>query len=276
MTEADAVAGVDRPATRATLATDLRALGVEEGEVLLVHSSLSRLGWVAGGAQAVVLALLDTLGPDGTLVMPTHSAFGEPSRWQHPPVPESWWQVIRDGSPAFDPALTPTRQMGAVVECFRHVPGVVRSDHPASSFAARGPHTERVTGGHELAFGLGEGSPLARLYELGARVLLLGVGHGNNTSLHLAEHRADPPVCETYREGAPVTVAGERRWVTYDELAVDEDDFEELGAAFDLTGAVRVGAVGAGEARLMPQRELVDFAVKWLVAHRAPVRSETT
>lgn len=276
MTEADAVAGVERPATRATLAADLRSLGVEPGQVLVVHSSLSRLGWVAGGAQAVVLAVLDALGDDGTLVMPTHSPFGEPSRWQHPPVPEPWWQVIRDETPAFDPALTPTRQMGAIVECFRHVPGVLRSHHPASSFAAVGPHAATITAGHELAFGLGEGSPLARLYELDARVLLLGVGHGNNTSLHLAEHRVHPPVCETYEEGAPLLVDGARRWVTYPELAIDESDFEELGAAFAATGGERVGPVGAGQGRLVRQRDVVDFAVKWLVTHRAPVRSGPT
>ena len=98
------------PVTRAQLADDLGRLGVRPGSALLVHTSLSALGWVCGGAQTVVEALLDALGPDGTLVVPTHTnGNSDPAQWQAPPVPESWWQVIRDETPAFDPAITPSR-----------------------------------------------------------------------------------------------------------------------------------------------------------------------
>jgi aminoglycoside 3-N-acetyltransferase len=234
-----------------------------------VHTSLSRLGWAGGGPQAVVEALLAAVESEGTIAMPTHSThLTDPARWSRPPVPESWWEAIRaEGSP-YDPALTPTRSMGAVVECFRHVPGVRRSGHPAFSFGAVGPDAARITDGHDLAFGMGEGSPLARLYEADARVLLLGVGHGNNTSLHLAEYRAAYEGKDWIRQGSPMVVDGERRWVTYDDLEPDDSDFGRLGAAFAATGAELRGTVGAGTARLMRQRDVVDFAVTWMEANR--------
>src|SRR6478736_6476447 len=182
------------PVTIPSLLADFAALGVGPGMTLLLHSSLSVLGWVCGGPVAVILALEELLGPDGTLVMPTHSGgLSNPANWQHPQVPESWWQIIRDTMPAYDPDLTPTRQMGAISETFRKQPGVRRSAHPQDSFAAWGRHADVVAAGHALEFGLGEGSPLARVYDLDGQVLLLGVGHGNNTSLHLAEYRAEFP-----------------------------------------------------------------------------------
>ncbi|MET7425286.1 AAC(3) family N-acetyltransferase [Dactylosporangium sp. NPDC005555] len=263
--EHDAVARAAVPGTVRGMVAQLATLGLPVGATVIVHTSLSRLGWVAGGAQAVVAALLEAIGPDGTLVMPTHSRqLTEPSDWGNPPVPQSWWSAIRAETPAFDPRLTPTSFMGAVVECFRHFPGVLRSDHPTVSFAAHGPDAERITAGHTLDDGLGEGSPLARLYEADAWVLLLGVGHDNNTSLHLSEYRAAPPG-RHLRQGSPILVDGERRWVEYTELADDTSLFEPLGKDFAaITGQERVGPVGSGTARLMRQRALVDFGAMWL------------
>ncbi|MEV0131447.1 AAC(3) family N-acetyltransferase [Dactylosporangium sp. NPDC050688] len=265
--EQDAVARAAVPGTVRGMVAQLATLGLPAGATVIVHTSLSRLGWVAGGAQAVVTALLEAVGPAGTLVMPTHSRhLTEPSDWGNPAVPQSWWEVIRSETPAFDPRTTPTYFMGAVVECFRSFPGVLRSAHPTVSFAAHGPDARRITDGHTLDDGLGEGSPLARLYEADAWVLLLGVGHDNNTSLHLAEYRAQTPHPRPrLRQGSPVLVDGERRWVEYVELADDTSLFEPLGKDFAaITGLERVGPVGSGTARLMRQRALVDFGATWL------------
>jgi aminoglycoside 3-N-acetyltransferase len=257
------------PVTQGSIRSDLALLGVPPGATVLVHSSLSRLGWVAGGAHAAVLALVEAVGPGGTLVMPTFSThLTDPANWEHPPVPQSWWPVIREHTPAFDPKVTPTRQMGVIVDTFRYLPGVVRGTHPMVSFAALGPHAEEIVGRHQLEDGLGDGSPLGRLYDADGWVLLLGVGHANNTSLHLAESRSEFASRRARPQGSPMLVDGGRRWVRYTELDTDDSDFEQLGLDFAATGLEQLGRVGAGRARLMRQRHLVDFAVQWLGRNR--------
>ncbi|MCO6450816.1 MAG: AAC(3) family N-acetyltransferase [Caldilineales bacterium] len=263
MSEADVIDGLEMPNTRASLVADFRRLGLRPGMIVLAHSSLSSLGWTAGGPVAVVQALTDVLTPSGTLVMPAFTgANSDPALWQHPPVPEPWWPIIREHTPAFDPAITPTRLMGRIVEVFRNWPGVQRSYHPSVSFAAWGRHAAAVIENHSLDYSLGEGSPLRRLYELDAWVMLLGVGYGNNTSFHLAEYSL--PDSPTARQGAAVFENGERVWRVYEDIDYDDDDFPELGAAFEETNKIAIGRVGRAEARLFRQRAAVDFAQKWL------------
>jgi aminoglycoside 3-N-acetyltransferase len=265
MSEADAVARAREPATAASLARDMRAAGVEAGSLLLVHASLSALGWVCGGAQAVVAALLEVLETEGTLVMPAFTADrSEPSHWCNPPVPESWWPVIRATMPAFDPATTPTRGMGAIAECFRRWPGVRRSAHPLHSFSAVGPLAPAVTKDHRLADGLGETSPLARLYEHDARVLLLGVGHERNSSFHLAEYRARYPGKRRCEDGSAILEDGTRKWVAFPDLVLDAGDFSSIGAALDPPRC----RIACAESTQFPQRAAVDFAADWIASHR--------
>ena len=268
--ESDIIAETRGPVTVESLQRDLSALGVEPGMVLLVHSSLSALGWVCGGAVAVVLALEDALGEAGTLVMPTHSAsLSDPAAWINPPVPKDWWQTIRDSMPAYDADYSPTQGMGSIVEVFRRRPGVVRSRHPQVSFCARGPQAEQIVGGHGLNYGLGEESPLARVYDMDGSVLLLGVGHANNTSLHLAEYRADFAGKKVVQNGAPVQTEEGRRWVVLEDVDIEDEDFARIGADYEAqTGAVRLAPVGMGESRLFLQPAMVDFAVDWMRRNR--------
>lgn len=268
--EAAVVARTDTPVTRADIVAALRAAGVHEGGTIIVHSSLSKIGWVAGGAHTVVLALAESVGRTGTIVMPSMSSgLSEPSRWVAPPVPEAWWQTIRDETPAFDPALTPMVAMGAVAECFRHLPGTLRSAHPADSFMANGPRAHEIVERHPLDASFADGSPLSRLCDCNARIVLIGVGHGNNSTLHLAESRSRWARSHVITYGAPVIVDGERQWVTYDDVDYDSDDFEAAGAAFAAAtgGEVRV-PLGFGEVTACNAREIVDFVTQWIDSNR--------
>jgi aminoglycoside 3-N-acetyltransferase len=260
------------PGTVDSLQADFTALGVESGMVLLVHSSLSAMGWVNGGPVGVIIALQHVLGSTGTLVMPAHSTgLSDPSEWENPPVPQSWWHTIRETMPAYRPDLTPTRNMGVISETFRKQNGVLRSAHPRLSFCAFGAHAEKITNNHSLAFGVGEDSPLARIYDLGGHVLLLGVGHERNSSLHLAEYRATYPTKRIVQEGTPICTSGVRTWTTFENIDLDASDFEHIGDDFVNSEAGNMthhGKVGLADCQLMPQREIVDFAVTWIEKNR--------
>jgi aminoglycoside 3-N-acetyltransferase len=256
----------DLPPTRASLAADLTALGLHEGDTVIVHSSLRAVGWVPGGPVAVTQALLDTLGPAGTLVVPTQTMENsDPRHWQRPPVPETWWPTVREHMPAFDPAVTPSRGLGALAEMVRTWPGAVRSNHPQTSFAAVGARASELMATHELESHFGEASPLAALERVGARVLLLGVGFDVCTAFHLAEYRIPSPT--TVHSCAMATDRG-REWVTYTDIATDSDDFDKIGAAYEPTATLNRGTVGAADTRLFPAAEAIAFATDWLRANR--------
>ncbi len=270
MSEEQAVARSTKVNTKDSLVHDFKALGLHSGMTVIVHSSLSSIGWVCGGAATVVEALMEVVSSEGTLIMPTHSGDNsEPSKWENPPVPAEWWPVIRDTMPAFDPQVTPSRGMGKIVEVFRTYPGVIRSYHPSVSFAAWGKHEEKVTANHSLNYGLGEESPLARMYDLAGYVLLLGVGHDCNTSLHLAENRTTNR--HISEEGAAIYENGTRVWKVYKDLVMDSDIFIEIGEAFEAVHPIHIGKIGIADARLFSQRECVDFGQNWLDARSEKV-----
>lgn len=263
MSESEAIAKTPFPQTLETLKNDFCQLGLQPGMTIIVHSSLSSLGWVCGGSVTVIQALMDVITSNGTLVMPAHSGeYSDPADWKNPPVPSDWWSIIRENMPAFDPQITPTRGMGKIAETFRSFPKVLRSYHPEVSFAAWGKHAETITKNHSLDYSLGESSPLARLYDLDGWVLLLGVSYDSCTCLHLAEYRI--PQKQEIQRGTVILEENEPVWKTYQDIEVNNDFFNELGTDFQQTQAVKISPVGSAEARFFPVKLAVDFAVDWL------------
>ena len=148
---ADVIAATETPLTKHRLIGDLAALGVEPGQFVMLHVSMRSLGFVVGGAMTLLDAVIDRLGPTGTLMMPAHSTdLSDPASWTNPPVPAAWVDTVREAMPAYDPARTPTWGLGVVPELFRTWPGTRRSDHPAVSLAARGPLAAQLVGTHPL------------------------------------------------------------------------------------------------------------------------------
>jgi len=234
------------PTTEAKLEAQLRTLGVRLGAVLLVHTSFRAVGPVEGGPLALLRALRRAVGPSGTLVMPAMS----------------------DGAARFDPRTTPTHEMGVTAELFRQQPGVVRSPHPGASFAAEGPQAARLCAPHPLAPPHGPDSPVGRVHDLDGQVLLLGVSHSENTTLHLAEAIAAVP----YSVSHPCVVEIDGRTQT---VMIAETDhccrgFSAADEWLRARALQREGPVGHAHARLFDARILVALAVEQLRA--APLR----
>ena len=247
----------------------LKEAGLKEGMNVIVHTSLGSLGYVSGGAKTVIDALIETVGDKGTIMMPTQSWKNlDPDTGVHYEIDEKDYQLIRDTWPAYDKDLTPTNTMGAVAEMFRQYKGAMRSNHPARSLTALGQNAEYLISRHDLSDIFGETSPLARLYELGGYVLLIGVGYDKNTSLHLCDERASYPSKHYVTEHSAIMEDGKRVWKAYDTLYVDGEDFKDIGEAFESEYTVNKVKLNDATIRLMSQRELVDFGVKWIEKNR--------
>ena len=232
----DGVAGA--ALARATLVAQLRALGVRVGGVLLVHTSFRAVRPVEGGPAGLIAALREALGPAGTLVMP---AWGD------------------DDDRPFDPDETPAaRALGVVAETFRRMPDVVRSAHQFA-FAAAGPEAARITADPLPLPPHRPESPVGRVHELDGQVLLLGVGHDANTTLHLAELRADVP----YRVPKHLTVRGadgRPRRIEYRENDHCCRRFALADGWLRARGLQREARVGHADARLAGSRDVVAVA----------------
>jgi len=267
MSEQAAVDKTAQPNTVETIRRDLERLGLSTGDTVIVHSSLSAIGWVCGGPVAVVQALLVAVGPQGTVVMPAHTSDNsDPAEWRHPPVPTDWLETIRAAMPAFEADISPSRGMGRIAECFRTYPGTVRSDHPQVSFAANGREAGGITVDHVLTPSLGPDTPLGALYRCRSKILLLGVGYDRCTAFHLAE--ATSGVVPMVGAGCAMLDAGARVWRWFEDFDYDSDDFVQIGADLDASGGVTVGQVGCATSRLMGFTGTVDFARDWVRRRR--------
>ena len=225
------------------LVEQLKALGVREGGVLLVHTSFRAVRPVGGGPLGLIGALRQSLGHGGTLVMP----------------------AMTSGDTVFDPGSTPTDGMGVTAELFWRQPGVLRSTHPGGSFAAEGPLAERICQPQPLSPPHGRDSPVGRVHDLGGQVLLLGVTHSENTTLHLAEEIARVPYAVSHP--CVVEVDGVARSVMVRETDHCCAGFRLADDWLRARGLQREGKVGNADARLSEARDLVKVAVEQLVSN---------
>jgi aminoglycoside 3-N-acetyltransferase len=225
---------------RRAVIDQLLELGVQAGGVLVVHTAFSRVAPVEGGPRGLIEAIQAAMGPHGTVAMPSMSD---------------------DDDRPFDPARTPCAGMGAVADTFWRLPGILRSDSP-HAFAAMGPSAAEMTAPHPVEVPHGLDSPVGRAYELDGHVLLLGVGHDANTTIHLAENLAGV----RYRRPKYATIvsAGQASRVSYDEIDHCCQKFALVDEWLEARGRQRRGVVGHAEARLARSRDIVDAAVAQL------------
>ncbi len=153
----------------------LRNLGIGPGDIVFVHSSLKSIGFVEGGADAVIEALWQAVQPGGTLVLPTFYMLG------------TILNTCQDPNYIFD-ARKLSSNLGALPKAFLRRPNVQRSIHPTHSVSALGPHAKIIVSDHHLASStFGANSPWHRFTELNGKLLGLGVSMGPITYYHHLE-----------------------------------------------------------------------------------------
>ena len=267
--------------TRSIIANQLGSLGVERGDILEVHAGLRSVGPVVGGADALMLALLDAVGPEGTIVAVV--AIDDHPYYLHD-WPADKKQAYRDEWPPFDPARSSARRdHGILAERIRTWPGAIRSNHPEMGVAAVGDKASWITEPHPPDFANGVGTPYDRIKLAGGKVLMLGAPLGTITMLHHAETIADIPNKRLVTYEIAVLVDGQRTWQSFHDIETGSrgafpyedvvphgvDAFEVIARDALAAGVGRHGRAGLADAYLFPAQELVDFAVGWLAGRFA-------
>lgn len=225
---------------RDALIRQLLDLGVQPGGVLLVHTAFSKVSPIEGGPVGLISALYSTLGPDGTLVMPSMSYDDD-----HP----------------FDKRKSHCAEMGVVADTFWRLPGVLRSDNN-HAFAAAGPFAERILAPHPIDVPHGLDSPVGRVYELDGQALLLGVDHTSDTTIHLCENMAGV----RYRRDKYITVLKDGKPAKFEYREIDHccRNFSLADGWLDERQLQRRGKVGNADARLIRSRDLVEVVTERL------------
>lgn len=260
---------------RSRLARDLENLGLGPGGVVMVHCRMSALGRVVGGAETVVRALFDALGPEGTLMAYTG--------WQDEPpddlndLDEETRKIYLAEHPAYDPRVALSRRdHGRVPEALRTWPDARHSGHPEAGVAAVGPLADVLTGEHPYDDAYGAGTPYARLVELGGQVAMLGAPLDTVTLVHHAEAIAGVPGKRRVSYGSPVIVGGGRLWRTFSDIDTaegalpyqrvlgEEDYIEHIARSALASNAGRSGPLGEATAHLFDAQKLVEHAVGWI------------
>lgn len=250
--------------TRHALAGHAAALGLLPGDAVLVHAGLRSVGPVLGGPDALIGALRDAVGPDGTILAYCDWNYDDRD------LPDP---ALRAHVPPFDPlASRATRDNGAFPELLRTTPGARRSASPGASCAALGGRADWFVADHALDYGYGPQSPFGRLVAAGGKTLMLGAPLDTMTLLHHAEHLADISGKRIRRYETPILVDGQVVWRRVEEFdtsipvvaGLADDYFDDLVEDFLATGQGRRGLIGHAPSVLVEAPAVVDFAVDWL------------
>jgi aminoglycoside 3-N-acetyltransferase len=260
----------DALVTYSQLIRDLTRLGVAPGQIVMLHVSVRAIGWIVGGPDVVLQALLDVLTPTGTLAMyvACEDRTDDWAEWS----PERQ-AAYRAECPPFDPATSrANREWSILTEYLRTRPGACRSANPGASVAAVGARAAWLTEAHPLQYGYGPGSPLAKLCEAGGYVLQVGVPLSTVTLLHYSEHMAAVPDKRTVRYPVPLSRDGRRVWVEVEEFDTSRgivdweggDYFAAIVQDYLASGGGRSGMIGAAQSHLFDAAALHHAAVRWM------------
>ena len=226
--------------TKKQIIQGLRELGLETGDTVIVHSSLSSFGEVENGADAVADAILDVIGTQGTIIVPTFN--------YDPGV--------------YDVATTPS-VVGKITETVRLHKEAIRSNHPTHSVAAIGRLAKQITEDHDKVEAFSRNSALHKAARVGAKILQLGVTQTSNSSIHVAEELAQVPYLDKQRRVTIRRPSGKtiHKWIRRPGCS---QGFEAIDELLHDQGVLKEITIGQCQARLMTARMVIEAAVDML------------
>jgi aminoglycoside 3-N-acetyltransferase len=242
--------------TKQRILDDLEELRVSAGDTLLVHASMRAVGKVEGGADTVVEALLETVGAEGTVMAP----FFNGTNYLKAPVDGS--DAVAFQTVEYQPEAVNVAEVGILAERVGRHASAHRSEHPTLSFAAIGHNAVFLTESTPFHYPFGTNSPLARLHQLNGKVLLLGVGHTANSSIHLAEVWANVPY--SHRKARVRT--GDETWKEMEGSPECSAGFARIEPVLRQARITRSGYVGNAPSQSMRVQFVVSMAREMLVS----------
>jgi aminoglycoside 3-N-acetyltransferase len=260
--------------TKSQLKKDLEKLGLQAGDLLMLHVSVKAIGWIVGGPDVVLQAILEQLTDKGTLMMMVG--------WEDYPYELKNWPKDKQEAywaecPAFDPSKSrANREFSILAEYLRTWPGdVYRSQHPTCNCVALGPKAAYLTQNHALQYGFGAASPFGKLYASKGKILNIGAPLDTLTILHFAEHICEVPNKKIDRYQMPILIDGKREWMKIEEFHTDdgivdwegEDYFKLIARAFIKDQSIPEKYIGGAKSYLFDSEALVDFAQIWMENH---------
>lgn len=259
--------------TKASLIRQCKEIGLSSGDTIMVHASLRSVGEILGGPDVLTGALLDSLGDEGTMMVYVgcQMPFDDVGRGIYSADEEAF---ILEHCPPFEPAQSrASRDFGAFAEFFRTTPGAICSQNPGCRMAAIGSRAEWMLNNHALNYGLGIGSPLEKLCDVGGKVVLIGSDLDAVTLLHYAEAITPIPDKKIVHIRVPLFRSGERQWLDIEEYNSstgirDWPDrfFAEIVQKYlQHSSTAPHGLIGQATTYVLHAKELVEFAVPMMV-----------
>lgn len=255
--------------TQSRLIADLKMLGVEAGQTVMVHGSVKSVGEVLGGPNVILQALFDALGSDGTVMM--YVGWEDMPETMDNLMPADCAIRLKEW-PMFDLRTSrAVREHGILAECLRTWPNACRSNNPEASMVGCGARAAWLVEGHSLNYGYGPESPLAKLVQVGGKVLMLGAPLDTITLLHHAENLAKLRNKNVVHYSCPMKIDDHRVWIDFEDYNTGKPHadytFEQIAQCYMAMNEIKSWGVGNAKSYLFDAAALTAFAVEWLEAN---------
>lgn len=251
--------------TKEDICAQLESLGIQRGMVILVQADMKKLGYLIGGEQTLIEALMETVGYEGTIVMPTFTPQMADPACQKKHIARMYWEDVRQHALPFDKKLSAPEKADALIYQFLRNEGVVRSYHPLYSFAAWGKYAKILCDKHPLHFGLNQDSPLGKVSEFNGYVVLLGCDYNDCVMFQLARYHGEQLPIKLI--SAPIENNSRVQWKDMLELDFTKQDMGEIGEIMEDKSVVRTTYIGTAKCRFFSSREAVTLASSYFHIH---------